>query len=69
MTESILARLDGPLLRAQRELLLRLARHAKNHEAYTPSAADQALLEGLIHLTDAIADEAHDRYGIKCLLI
>ena len=26
------------------------------------------MLEGLLELTDAIADQAHDRHGIDCLL-
>jgi hypothetical protein len=29
---------------------------------------DVTLLEGLIELTDTIADQAHDRHGIDCLL-
>jgi hypothetical protein len=26
------------------------------------------MLEGLISLTDAIADQAHDNYGVDCLM-
>ena len=33
-----------------------------------PAAGDVDLLEGLVALTDAIADQAHDRHGIDCLL-
>jgi hypothetical protein len=29
---------------------------------------DGVLLEGLLELTDAIADQAHDQHGIDCLL-
>jgi len=29
---------------------------------------DQQLLEGLIELTDELADQAHDRHGVDCLL-
>lgn len=60
--------IDGPALRAQRGLLVELVKHA---EAQTPPAMDvsrRELLEGLVNLTDAIADQAHDRYGIDCLL-
>jgi hypothetical protein len=64
----IVANIDGPQFRRQRELLLRLAAHARSGEAYMATAAEHELLEGLINLTDKIADEAYDRHGIKCLL-
>jgi fructose 1,6-bisphosphatase len=60
--------LDGPAFRAQRELLLRIADLARRKHPYEPAPGDEALLEGLLNLTDAIADQAHDQYGIDCLL-
>ena len=60
--------LDGPAFRAQRELLLRIADVARRGQPYEPARGDGELLEGLVVLTDAIADHAHDRYGIDCLL-
>ena len=60
--------LDGPLFRTQRELLLRLADLARRKQPYEPVPGDEAMLEGLVDLTDPLADQAHDRYGIDCLL-
>jgi hypothetical protein len=60
--------LDGPAFRAQRELLLRIADLVRQKRSYTPVPGDEGLLEGLLNLTDAIADQAHDRHGIDCLL-
>jgi hypothetical protein len=60
--------LDGGLFRAQRELLLKIADLARRKQPYEPAPGDDDLLEGLAGLTDAIADQAHDRYGIECLL-
>ena len=60
--------IDGPQFRAQRQLLLNLMLWVKRQ---TPLAADpdhENLLEGLINLTDAIADQAHDKYGVDCLV-
>jgi hypothetical protein len=54
--------LDGLLFRRQRQALVRL------RDGNQPSAEDQELIEGLINLTDAIADQAHDRHGVDCLL-
>lgn len=54
-------RLDGPLLRDQRRFLLQWLDRAA-------SQAERDLLEGLTGLLDAIADQAHDQYGIDCLL-
>jgi hypothetical protein len=59
---------DGPLFRAQRELLLRITDHAQRKQPYVPTPGDEELLEGLIGLTDSIADQARDRYGIECLI-
>jgi len=66
--QNIFASLDGPLFRRQRELLLKLADQARHSQPITLTEQDQELLEGLINLTDALADEAHDRYGINCLI-
>ncbi len=60
--------LDGPLFRAQRELLLRLHHAAGMGESIPLGPAEEELLEGLLGLTDAIADQAADCYGIDCLL-
>jgi hypothetical protein len=59
---------DGPLFRRQRELLLRLADIVHHGQSYEQQPSDEDLLEGLLSLTDAIADQAHDRHGIDCLL-
>jgi len=64
----VLGRIDGPTFRRQRQLLLRLAALAREGNAHKPSDADQELLDGLVNLTDVIADQAHDNHGIDCLL-
>ena len=61
-------RLDGPAFRAQRELLLRLADLARRKRPWQPAPGDGELLEGLVALSDEIADQAHDRHEIDCLL-
>ena len=38
-------------------------------ESGVRSTKEQDLLEGISLLLDAIADQAHDRYGIDCLLL
>ena len=63
-----LLNLDGPAFRAQRQLLLRIADAARRKQPYEPAPRDDELLEGLLGLTDAVADQAHDRHGIDCLL-
>ena len=60
--------LDGQIFRAQRELVLKLADLARRKQPYEPALGDEGLLGGLLNLTDAIADQAHDQYGIDCLL-
>jgi len=30
--------------------------------------SDRELLEGLVELTDELADQAHDKHGVDCLL-
>ena len=61
--------LDGELFRSQRGLLLKIADLARRQQPYEPAPGDDRLLEGLLGLTDSIADQAHDRYGIECLLV
>jgi len=61
--------IDGTLFRRQRELLLQIAGAVRNRRNYKPKSGDEGLLEGLLSLTDEIADEAHDRHGINCLLV
>jgi len=53
-------RIDGPLLRRQRQWLLELTERT-THD-------DQDHLEGIFSLLDEIADQAHDQYGIASLL-
>jgi hypothetical protein len=60
--------LDGKLFRRQRELLLKIADLVRRKQPYEPSPGDEELLEGLLTLSDAIADQAHDQHGIDCLL-
>ena len=60
--------LDGPLFRDQRELLLRLHHAAGQSKSVTLGPKEHELLEGLLGLTDAIADQAADDYGIDCLI-
>jgi len=60
--------IDGQAFRAQRELLMKLTDLAQRKQAYTPAPGDEGLLEGLVELTDAVADQAHDQHGIDCLL-
>ena len=63
-----LLNIDGPLLRAQRVLLPKLLLQIQQSASSISSPNDAALLHGLISLTDVIADQAHDRYGMDCLL-
>ena len=55
--------LDGKLFPRQRELLMRLAALVHGKQTYNPKPGDEALLEGLLSLTDEIADQAHDDAG------
>ena len=62
-------RIDGPLFRSQRLLLLRLVDTTFCGKPYAPpSGEDRNLFDGIIELLDEIADQAHDRHGIDCLL-
>ena len=54
-------RIDGPLLRQQRQALLDVIHLKLADETYEG-------LDGVMSLLDAITDQAHDRYGIDCLL-
>lgn len=61
-------RIDGPLFRLQRELMLRLQLAAEQHEPFSFKIEDQALLTGLNNLLDTTADQLHDVYGVDCLI-
>ena len=60
--------IGGPEFRQQRELLQRLRVSAEAEMPYWAAAGEAESLEGLINLTDAIADQAHDNHGVDCLL-
>ena len=45
-----------------------MATVARAGEVYQANDVDRDLLDGLVNLTDAIADEAHDKHGVDCLL-
>lgn len=60
--------IDGPLLRRQRALLIALADDAHHNRSVRLGSSHAELLEGLIELIDAIADQARDEHGIDCLL-
>lgn len=67
--ENYALRIDGPLLRNQRRLLLKIIDATFRGTPYIPQVNDDKdLLEGLMALLDEIADQAHDHYGIDCLL-
>jgi|GEM_PF-3507825 len=54
--------IDGPLFREQRQAIGELIAHAAG-------TAQRELYIGIQNLLDAIADQAHDHYGIDCLSI
>ena len=60
--------IGGPELRTQRGLLLRLREALHRGKRPQLASDDVEPLEGLISLTDAIADQATEHYGIDCLL-
>jgi hypothetical protein len=66
--QSYILDIDGPLFCQQRELLGRIANLIGRQHRYNPLPGDADLLSGLVELTDAIADQAHDRFGIDCVL-
>ena len=59
--------IDGPLLRAQRQRLLELADALHRGQPTQLAPSDKELLDGLVNLTDEIADQGADRHGIDCL--
>jgi hypothetical protein len=61
-------RIDGELFRHQRKLLLNILDAASQNQSYVPAVNDVDLLEGMAATLDEIADQAHDKYGIDCLL-
>lgn len=61
--DEIFTRLDGRLFARQRACLFAAA---GDREPNTDG--ERELLEGLVAFTDAVADVAHDLYGIDCLL-
>jgi hypothetical protein len=60
--------IDGAQLRRQRELLFLLMQAADESRTFELGPEQFEMLEGLVNLTDGIADQAHDKYGIDCLL-
>ena len=61
-------RIDGQLLRRQRQLLLKFVDTIFCDKPYSPpSEEDRNLFDGMMELLDAIADQAHDRHGIDGL--
>jgi len=60
--------IGGPEFRQQRELLQNLQGAARAQMPYWLSDGEAESLEGLINLTDEIADQAHDCHGRDCLL-
>ena len=61
-------KIDGPVLREQRLLLLAVANDLNRGRRQPGYPGEKELVEGLLSLTDEIADQAADRYGIDCLL-
>lgn len=59
--------IDGPLFREQRRLLFKLADYARRGVPMPQLPQHAELLDGLLELTDSIADQAYDKYGIECL--
>jgi len=51
-------RIDGPLFRSQRGLLLRIADLSKQKQPYQPVPGDDALLEGLVAASNWISSSA-----------
>lgn len=60
--------IDGPQFRAQRQLLLNLTQWVGQETPLVSDPDHENLLNGLINLTDEIADQAHDHYGVDCLI-
>ena len=64
--DEIVKRINGPLFRQQRELVLELA---VGRKVSIVDLDDRELLEGLTGLLDHIADYAHDVHGVDCLML
>ena len=62
--DEVVAGINGELFKKQRLLLFELSDEA--HES--GDLEKHNLLEGLIGLTDCIADAAHDYHDVDCLL-
>lgn len=60
--------IDGAQLQAQRKRLLEIASTIGREATICVRPEDVALLDGLIDLTDEIADQAVDRHGIDSLI-
>ena len=56
-------RIDMPLFQRQRELLTTITDVARNGQPYVPAPGDAELLNGLLELSDALADEYEDGIG------
>lgn len=59
-------RLDGPVFRRQREMLQRMLWQLWNKGSCEVQPDAEPLIAGLVNLTDAIADQAIDGFGIDC---
>jgi len=68
MSKSYALELDGPLFRQQRLMLWQVRDAISRHGVMSLTTVHADLVEGLIGLTDAIADQAAERDGIDCLL-
>jgi hypothetical protein len=60
--------IDGPAFQAQRQRLIEVASALHQGETVQLGPTDAEPFEGLVNLTDAIADQAADRYRIDALL-
>ena len=60
--------IDGQRLKKQRRLLLKLLEHQRGLLQPVLTKDEITSLEGLVNMTDSIADQAHDAYGLDTLL-
>lgn len=63
---SVASKIDGPLFKRQRLFLMDVERLLEKFDCF--EGDERELLTGLTNLLDELADEAHDVYGIDCLL-